>query len=487
MAKSIEELQAAISKMETGLSNPNIPDATKEIIQGSLEKAKGELAELQKEDQPNPSPEPKSTKLLKKDFYTAMDEAFPSTTKNGLAALGQSEYEKQYKSFLEKATSIAENKDQAINYLAAWLEVHIAKGTATKPTSKKTKSSKAPTATSTPKILFDWKKKVEVSGLKPVAIKCQHYSLKVEKETKVKLKGSGNESIEVTAMPGEYLIFDDKGYLVFIMEAKSFATKCALNKTVEAYSKELLGYDQIMQHLQKANKDIEELNAELEEAKVKAQKPKDEPTPSKKPNPKPKKKAVCTLEEGEMGRRLAKAIKFFTDHAEKWHKSKVSYKITKIYKTKGEKQEVIIETADYKGMITGLRTLIGQKRNYYKLCLDSLNLTKVDKPKAGSYVLLVKSNEMKKVYTTKGEKIYAICLKTYRELLKCSFEGKCTAEQSAKWKKLYQECGDLQQKLEQNPEVLRNFHKEVKKRRKVGELYSDAMTRVAGLIKEGKI
>ena len=55
---------------------------------------------------------------------------------------------------------------------------------------------------------------------------------------------------------------------------------------------------------------------------------------------------------------------------------------------------------------------------------------------------------MKEVYTTRGKNQYRICLKTYRQLLQCSFDGTCTPEQSKKWKTLDHECGDLVQKLE---------------------------------------
>lgn len=243
---------------------------------------------------------------------------------------------------------------------------------------------------------------------------------------------------------------------------------------------------------------MEKVSQQLQQAKAKAETPKPspsqptkaKPTPTSQPKtqktePKPKtKRAVCSLEEAETGRRVSKVIKFFLDEAEKWNKSQSTRKITKIMRTKGEKQEIILEVADYAGL-PGLTTFLGN-RKYYRLCVDSFKLDKVDPPARGTYSIVVKESRMKQVYTTKGEKHYTVCLQSYRELLKCSFEGNCTADQSSEWKKLYRECGDLVQKLEQQPRALRLFHAEVKQRRKIGELYSDAMARVAGEVKAGR-
>lgn len=471
----ITELKEKIATMETGLQGGNLPDAAIPGVEASLEKARKELADLEEKKVKTPKA-PK--KLLKKDFYTAMDKLYPETTLTSLQDLSQSKYESRYREMLERAKSIADKDAQARSYLDDWMNKHIPKG--------KVEESKPKTKVEAPaaKSAYSWKQKVVVSNLKPISINCQHYVIKVEKETLVSLKGTGSASIQVKAQAGEYLIFDDKGYLVYVMEPKSFAAKCTLNKTL-ADNKKII---EKTSAAEKALKEAQDKIAKLEKDLAEKEKPTSKTPKSAQPNKKhASKKSVCTLDEAESGRRLSKAIKFFSDHAEKWHASRVSWKITKIYRTKGEKQEIILETADYKGFATGLKTLIGGHRKYYRLCVDSFNLTKVDKPTPGSYVLLIKESEMKKIYTTKGARKYTICLKTYRELLKCSFEGSCTATQSAKWKKLYHECGDLQQKLEKQPEALRNFHAQVKKRRKAGELYSDAMTRVAQEIKDGKL
>lgn len=74
---------------------------------------------------------------------------------------------------------------------------------------------------------YSWRKKTDVGLLSPVQIKCRHYHFRVEKPTKVSLKRSGKSSMVVTAQAGDHIIFDEQGYAVYIMEAASFARKCA--------------------------------------------------------------------------------------------------------------------------------------------------------------------------------------------------------------------------------------------------------------------
>lgn len=62
--------------------------------------------------------------------------------------------------------------------------------------------------------------------MKPVVLHCQHYHIAVKEETPVGIKGTGQHTNTITTKPGEHLIFDDKGHLVFIMDAASFARKC---------------------------------------------------------------------------------------------------------------------------------------------------------------------------------------------------------------------------------------------------------------------
>jgi predicted ABC-type ATPase len=100
---------------------------------------------------------------------------------------------------------------------------------------KKKSSKKKPTSKDH---VHSWKKVTAKSQLKPVVLHCQHYHLPVTKEMPVGIKGTGNRTNNVTAKPGEHLIFDDKGKLVFIMDAASFALKCNDQGTVDEHVKE---------------------------------------------------------------------------------------------------------------------------------------------------------------------------------------------------------------------------------------------------------
>lgn len=509
-----QEIRGKIATMEKTLANPSTPEEVKPNIEEALKNAKAKLAELEEVDTPTPK------KVLKKDFYAAMAPKYEGLTQSYFSSLQQKEYEAKLAKLEQAAVKMGVEAAKAEDYAYSFIFVHLPKG----EKSKKKPEAKAPVAKPTPekpsntpksvlKSAFSWKNKVSVANLQPIVMHCQHYIKKIVTPTLVSLKGTGSASIQVEAQAGEYLIFDDNGYPVFIMNPTSFTKKCnegttvdqhkelkhkekenkALQQRIQKMEKQLSTEKQSMTGLEQANtglqSKIQELESNLEKVtkeldQPKAEDRKDEPTPkpSAPANPKPSsKRAVCSLEEAETGGRVSKVIKFFLDEVEKWNKSQSSRKITKIMRTKGDKQEVILEVADYAGL-SGLTTFLGN-RKYYRLCVDSFKLYTVDAPARGSYSVVVKEVRMKQVYTTKGEKQYTICLKSYRELLKCSFEGTCTTAQSEKWKKLYRECGDLVQKLEKQPKALELFHAEVKQRRKNGELYSDAMARVAGEIK----
>lgn len=427
----------------------------------------------------------KPKKMLKKDFYAEMDAKFPDTKYNELKDLPQKDYDTKMKLFAGYAQRLGAPKD----YTLAWIERHIPKG-------------KSQEAEKIEALSHSWKTPSKASEMKPFVLHCQQYYHRVEKQMRLKIKGTGDESIDVIAKKGEYLIFDDNRQLVFVMTAEDFKRKCIERTTIEEhYAANHKSGD--IEKVQEENKSLQEEIKSLKEKQSKmAEKqaspsPKKEESPSsgnktsdkkqegkpKAAKPNPKRKAVCTLKEAEIGRRVQRITKFFVDHAEKWKNSKTTKKITKIYRTKGDKQEIIVEMADYKGFVTGLQAMIGGKRKYYRLCVDSFTLTTTSKPAQGTYRLVVKEADMKRIYTTKGDEKYAICLKTYRELLKCSFEGKCTAAQSAKWKTLHQECGDLIIKLEKQPEIMRNFHAEVRNRRRKGESYNQAAERTAKELK----
>lgn len=93
-------------------------------------------------------------------------------------------------------------------------------------TAKPAVKSKAKSKSSTAKpSAFSWKKKADLSNFSPITLHCQHYHLPVTEDTRVSLKKTGNTSVVVTAKPGDHIIFDDEGYAVFVMEARSFKKK----------------------------------------------------------------------------------------------------------------------------------------------------------------------------------------------------------------------------------------------------------------------
>lgn len=476
----LKELNDNKALLEELIADDRVPDDEKKIYKESLSNLNEQIEAATKAEDANRSQssttasqaEPKSKKMLKKDFYAKMDTKFPDAKYNELKNLPQSEYDGKMKKFGDYAKDLGAPKD----YTLSWIERHIPKG-------KSRESEKVE------KLSHSWKTPSPASEMNPFVLHCQQYYQLVEKSMRLKLKGTGDESIDVIAKKGEYLVFDDNRQLVFVMTGKDFKRKCIEHTTIEDHYQA----DHKTEEFEIVQKENQELKSRIEHYNRLAQKStssndngdkgSDEKTNQKPKASKPKRKPVCTLKEAEIGRRVQKITKFFVDHAEKWKNNQTTRKITKIYRTRGEKQEIIVEMADYRGFVTGLQTMIGGKRKYYRLCVDSFNLTATSKPRQGSYTLVIKEADMKRVYTTKGDKRYAICLKTYRVLLKCSFEGTCTSAQSKKWKSLHQECGDLIIKLEKQPEIMRNFHAEVKTRRRKGEPYNQAAERTAKELK----
>ena len=100
-------------------------------------------------------------------------------------------------------------------------------------------SAKKPSrpAKSTKQSAYRWNQPTDIKELKPVVLHCQHYHLPVKEDTVVSLKGTGKQSRKVTAKPGEHLIFDDKGHLVFVMDAASYKAKCTEKTSVQQHVK----------------------------------------------------------------------------------------------------------------------------------------------------------------------------------------------------------------------------------------------------------
>lgn len=111
---------------------------------------------------------------------------------------------------------------------------------------------------------FSWKDQADLKQLSPIVIHCQHYHLEAREEMEVGLKGKGNATRKVPVKKGEHLIFDDKGYLVFVMDAESFERKCIEQVTVEAHEVQKHGGNDKVEALEK---EVQNLKAELKVAK----------------------------------------------------------------------------------------------------------------------------------------------------------------------------------------------------------------------------
>ena len=469
----IQLLEDKIKKMELTLENPNVSGDALKAIQESIKKAKAKLAEMKEAPVDKP-------KLTKADLFVLLDKSY-SLNLESVKRLPQKKFNALKKELEEFARTNAYPSPYA-STIDAYIYKHIPKKEEQKktPTKKEVKDNKK----DGPTLAYNWKLSSENSKIAPVVLHCQHHFLKVEKEVMVGLKGEGGKTIEVKALKGEYLIFDDKKKLVWVMTPNDFERKCNEKQSLAKHKKDHHAGEGIGKVAKGDQKQIGEPQGELKVHKSRSADAKNTDLKERSSSKPKKKKAVCTLEEANFATRINKVVKFFVQHAKDYQASKSGKKITKIMRTKGEKQSIIIEMVDFEGFLTGLRSLIGRQRKYYTLCIDSFKLTKVDKPKAGSYRLAVGSDQLKRVYTTNGEKQYEVCLKTYRELLGCSLEGKCSEQQKGKWKKLYHECGDLEQKLKHQPAILKNFHKEVRSRIRKGEKYTDAVARVASEIKK---
>lgn len=155
---------------------------------------------------------------------------------------------------LEKAAiEMGVEASKAEDYAYSFIFVHLPKGEKPKKAAKKrvavtTSKKKAETPKPALKSVYSWKNKIPVADLQPIVMHCQHYSKKIESPTLISIKGTGPGSVQVEAQTGEYLIFDDQGYPVFIMNPTSFARKCNEGTTV--------AQQEFLKHQEKENAEL---------------------------------------------------------------------------------------------------------------------------------------------------------------------------------------------------------------------------------------
>ena len=373
-------------------------------------------------------------------------------------------------------------------------EEYVIKTIKSKPSSPKV--NQANTKNANPAYSYSWRKKEDVKTLAPVVLHCQHYSLKVEKDISVRLKGNGNESIEVMVKTGEYLIFDDKGYLVFVMNANSFQRKCNENTSLENH--EALKHKAAK--TEQLEKEVQKLKAEIAKKEIATKKPtqskKPQPSaktpkakPAKKtpPTPKPasKKRHKCTVEELSTAQLLAKVMKFVEQNTIVWNdifsskKWKKSQEIEGIYEMKGDNAgKVIVKIRDWSTKAKK------DQVKWYILCIDSFKLTKIEAPGQNTYKRIISKRQLQAAYTTKGEHKYKRCATLYSEMAKCRVKGNCTTEQKERFSKRIGTCGNLGKRKVAVPTFIKYLHAETRKRRKIGENYGEALSRTAEEMKK---
>lgn len=332
---------------------------------------------------------------------------------------------------------------------------------------------------------YSWRTPTDTKKLTPILNHCQEYAMELEEDMVVQLKGTGQQSIEVTAKKGEYLIFDDKGHLVFVMNPTSFKRKCIENTTVEDHKKTKHLADQAEAYKKELDKVKAEAKKEAAKAEpspkpaAKADKPK--PAADSKPKKEDKPKVNCTAEELTTAQKIAKLMKMVDENSMVWSdifdskQWKKTREIEGIYEMRAEedKGKIIVKARDWSAK--------GKKEaeKWYKLCIDSYRLTKMNAPSLGSYRSVVSKSQLQAAYTTKGERKYRKCAAIHSELAKCRMKGNCTMEQRERYKKEVNTCGNLAKTKVGVPKYITYLHSETKKRRKKGEAYHDALARVA--------
>ena len=216
-------------------------------------------------------------------------------------------------------------------------------------------------------------------------------------------------------------------------------------------------------------------------------KPTEKATPDPKPvikQPASKKQDKCTAEELSTAQLLAKVMKFVEQNTIVWNdifsskKWKKSQEIEGIYEMKGDNAgKVIVKIRDWSTKAKK------DQVKWYILCIDSFKLTKIEAPGQNTYKRIISKRQLQAAYTTKGEHKYKRCANLYSEMAKCRAKGNCTTEQKERYSKRIGTCGNLGKRKVAVPTFIKYLHAETRKRRKVGESYGEALSRVAGEVK----
>ena len=453
-----KQLEVDIQQMREAIGSGQLTPQMILKVQESIEKANKELDSINSK----PVKKVNLTELLntnfgKQSFDTTADFSKEKKNLRQLLKDNDLEYDEAAKSWISDNFKLKKSKPAPKVKVPEKAQVYTEKDADNlvndllgKNSGKKAKSAPkvvAKTKKTAPlkKPVFSWLSATK-RDVVPIYAKHRMFAIKLEADTIVALKGTDGKSVRVTAAKGDSLIFDDKKHLVYVadkdwMKGRFTYAKPAAKVVAKPAAKVV-----------------------VKPAKKKA----------------PKKRAVCTMSNANTGKKIAKILDFFIDHAHDWKEKKTGLKFLRVLKTKGEKSSVVIHVQDWRGAVNSAAAAMAKVTKYYMLCMDTFKLTRVKPPKIGSYNIVVTEKQAKEIYTTNGEEVYHVCVKTYRELLKCSFEGTCTPKQKGKWKDLYYECGDLVKKLDVGRAGGAAYYDLVRERRnKTKEKHSVAMIKVS--------
>ena len=105
-----DELKVKIGKMETALKSDSTPESVKPGIEKALTTARATLAGMEA-----------TKKVLKKDFYTAMDKIHTDLTQATVSAFKQADYEAKMEELEKAALEMGVEKGKVENYAYAYV------------------------------------------------------------------------------------------------------------------------------------------------------------------------------------------------------------------------------------------------------------------------------------------------------------------------------------------------------------------------------
>lgn len=491
------QIEKDIKELEKALTIEGLSVEKKGILETALSEAKAKLASLPTASSATPSATAAAAAPMSKtDFYAAMDKTYGSLTYNALAAMPQGDYDDKLASLIATAEGLLDNKKLAKSYTTAYINNHLRKGEKAKKTTGTTAKKEpvpkpaAKTDAALEKATYSWKKATAKADLTPIVNHCQQYALEVKETTVVELLGDDKKkSYTVTANPGDYLIFNQSGYLVYVMLQKSFQKDCVYNTTIADHEAKLHRSDEV-EKLETSNAQLKEevaaLKVEMEQkgkiSEKKAEELDEQPNAAvDKPATKKKTPHECTAEDLDDAEVIARVMEFIEENSNKlfhniWKSStwKKAQEIIGVYEMRGKSNEgkLLLHVKEWNANAQN-------KDEWYSLCIDTYQLTSVEAPKRGSYEKIVSKNQLQAIYSTKGEEKHRQCARLHSDLARCRAKGNCTAEQKQRYGRQTAQCGNLAKRFIGTRKYAEFLHSETRKRRTENEPYVAAVRRTA--------